>query len=210
MYPIRKTLLCLALAHACLVVPGAHPLIEAIRGYYGVEKIMQAREIRFTFNLRILGMGPSHTWIWRPQSDSVTFVDDGVSYSRKSMDAKFTSIDKKFVNDQYWFAFPIHMAYDKGIEIAVDSGLEISPIKEEKLHRIVVSYRRPQGYTPNDAYVLWATPGGEIKEWEYHRGGNMKTGFNWTWENQQVFSGLRFALEHKGWVHVFFTDVSVR
>lgn len=187
----------------------AHPVVDAILAKYGADSLKQAKEIRFTFHAKMIGMGPTHTWIWRPQSDSVTRVDKGISYSRKAMNEAQKSLDATFINDQYWLLFPLHLGMDKGTRITVDSALTPSPIKQESLRRVMVEYTQPAGYTPGDAFELYVDPDGLVKEWVYHKGGK-KRGLKWTWEKNESFSGILFSQEHHGLAHIYFTDISVR
>jgi hypothetical protein len=215
--PIAKSGLAMLALSISLYQPGmaqppaqtkTDPFVEAILQKYGIEAFKKAKEIHFTFHAKTLGVGPSHAWIWYPQSDSVACVDDGISYSRKSMNEKQKSIDAKFINDMYWLSFPLHLAMDKGIQVVVDTGLTASPKKKEKLRRVSVTYMQKEGYTPNDSYELFVAPDGLIKEWIYHRHGG-KRGAAWTWENQNAYSGVLFAQDHHGIVHISFSDISV-
>jgi hypothetical protein len=184
-------------------------LVDTVLAKYGFEAFKRAEEIRFTFRGSILGMGPSHTWIWKPKSDSVVSVDKGIAWSRKSMGDKEKKLDKSFVNDMYWFTFPLHLGMDKGIRIDVDSQAAASPINKEILRRIAVTYMQPAGYTPNDSYELFVAPDGLIKEWIYHKGGK-KRGFKWTWEDHASFGGILFSREHKGIAHIVISGIEVR
>ncbi len=199
------------LAAFLLIIPSAqaHPVVDTILAKYGAEAFKQAKEIRFTFHAKMIGIGPTRTWIWKPQSDSVTRVDKGISYSRKSMNAAQKALDANFVNDQYWLIFPLHLGMDKGMQITVDSALTPSPIRKTPLRRVEVAYTQPAGYTPNDSYELYVDPEGLIKEWVYHKGGK-KLGLKWTWEKYETFSGILFAEEHHGLAHIYFTDIEVR
>ena len=205
-----KTGLCLVtLLHLSPVHARQHPAVEAVLEKYGWQSFQEAEEIRFVFHQKLLGLGPSHAWIWHPRSDSVTSVDKGITYSRKSMDRDQRSLDKKFVNDMYWLTFPFHLAMDKGVRIDVDSALSLSPIKKDTLLRLVVTYVQPQGYTPGDRYELFTAPDGLIKEWVYHRHGG-KRGWSWTWEDHAAFSGVLFSRDHREVAHLYFTDIAVR
>ena len=184
-------------------------LVDTVLARYGIEAFKRAEEIRFTFRGTLLGMGPSHTWIWKPKSDSVVSVDKGVAWSRKSMGEKERTLDKSFVNDMYWLTFPLHLGIDKGMRLEIDSLAAASPVKGEMLRRIVVAYTQPAGYTPGDMYELFAAPDGLIKEWIYHRGGK-KRGFKWTWEEHGTVGGILFSRKHEGIVDIAFSGIEVR
>jgi hypothetical protein len=197
---------------AVLALPGAGhsaTLIDTVLARYGFDAFKRAEEIRFTFRASVLGMGPSHSWIWKPKSDSVFSVDEGIAWSRKSMGDKEKKLDKSFVNDMYWLTFPLHLGMDKGTRIEVDSLAAASPVNKEMLRRIAVAYTQPAGYTPGDAYELFAAPDGLIKEWIYHRGGK-KRGFKWTWEDHESAGGILFSRKHKGIVDISFSGIEVR
>ena len=201
----------ISLAAILLAAPEAREtgLVDTVLQKYGFKAFDKVESIRFTFHGKALGfIGPSHTWIWKPKSDSVTFVDKGISYSRKNVGEEHRGIDKSFVNDQYWLMFPFHMAWDKGMVITVDTGLSESPRHKESLRKIRVTYMEPGGYSPNDSYDLFVAPDGLIKEWTYHKRGG-KWGMSWTWEDHAEYSGLRFARDHRGLFRIRFSDIVV-
>lgn len=187
----------------------AATLVDTVLARYGFEAFQRAEEIRFTFRGTLLGMGPSHTWIWKPKSDSVISVDEGIAWSRKSMGEKEKKLDKSFINDMYWLTFPLHLGMDKGIRIDVDSQAAPSPVNKEMLRRITVTYMQPQGYTPGDVYELFVAPDGLVKEWNYRKGGR-KRGFKWTWEDHAPHGGILFSREHKGFAHIVLSGIEVR
>ncbi|MEO6094532.1 MAG: hypothetical protein ABIW76_02260 [Fibrobacteria bacterium] len=186
-------------------------LVDTVLARYGYDAFKKAEEIRFTFRGTLAGIGPSHTWIWKMQRDSVYSIEDGVSigYSRKAMGDKEMKLDKSFVNDMYWLTFPLHLAMDKGIQVVVDSQASVSPVKKEPLRRIKVTYMQAQGYTPNDSYELFAAPDGLIKEWKYYKGGG-KLGASFTWEKYAEIGGILFSQEHKGLAHITFSGIEVK
>lgn len=184
-------------------------LVDTVLARYGFEAFKRAEEIRFTFSASVLGMGPSHTWIWKPKSDSVFSVDEGIAWSRKSPGEKGKKPEKSFVNDMYWLTFPLHLGLDKGIRIDIDSQAAASPVNKEMLRRITVAYTQPAGYTPGDAYELFVAPDGLIKEWVYRKGGK-KRGIKWTWEDHASFGGILFSRKHEGIVDIVLSGIEVR
>lgn len=187
----------------------AEPLVDSILARYGWESFPKAKEIAFTFHGGKFGLGISHAWIYKPQSDSVVCVDKGIAYSRRAIPASARGIDKSFVNDWYWLSFPFHLALDKDIKIEADSVPTESPIGKRSLRRVKVAYPRGAGYTPGDMYELWVAPDGTIEEWKYHRHGG-RGGMKWTWEKPETRGGLTFTTEHKGAFNIRFTGISVR
>lgn len=186
---------------------GNHPLVESILARYGLAAFSQVREVGFTFHAGKFGMGISHTWIYRPKADSVTRVDGGKSFSLKSP-GRHEGLAKDFVNDWYWLSFPLHLAWDKGIAITVDSAPAPSPIRGESLTRVRVAYPRQGGFTPGDVYDLWAAPDGTIREWKYHRKGG-KRGMKWKWDKHETYKGVTFATDHEGPFRIHFTGIHV-
>lgn len=183
-------------------------LVDTILTQYGYPAFKQAEIIRFTFTAKVAGLGPKHTWIWKPKSDSVTLVEDGFSYSRKKMEDKEKAVDKKFINDQYWLVFPFHLGMDKDSRIEIDSGLTVSPKNHEKLRRVTVTYLQGNGYSPGDRYELFVQPDGLIKEWTYHKSGG-KFGVSWTWENNVRFKDVLFSQVHQGIPTIQFSEIVV-
>ncbi len=184
-------------------------LVDTLAKKYGIDAFKKAQEIHFTFHAGKMGLGLSHSWIWKPQKDSVTFVDDGLSYSRQNMDEKTRKVDQKFINDMYWLTFPLHLTRDKGIQVSVDINPTLSPIKKARLRKISVQYAQAIGYTPNDAYELFVTPDGLVKEWTYYKRGG-KRGVSWTWENDTTAGGILFSQKHQGLVNIKFTGIEVK
>ncbi len=209
MVSTAKYLGIMAVTLGCLVPVRAETLVDTILARYGYPAFKQANEIRFTFAGKMLGMGPSRTWIWKPKNDSVTRVDKGFSYSRKDMSEKAKSLDKDFINDQYWLIFPLHLGMDKDTRIQIDSGFSASPKAKEKLRRVTVAYLKSDGYTPNDSYELFVTQDGLIKEWTYHKKSRGK-GVSWTWEDYVTRNGVLFSQERKGIAHISFRDIEVK
>lgn len=184
------------------------PIVDSILARYGLAAFPKVEEIRFTFKAGKWGIGPSHSWIYRPKADSVTRVDGGKSFRLKSPGAH-KGLAKDFVNDWYWLSFPLHLAWDKGIAITVDSLPSESPIRKERLARVQVDYPKEGGYTPGDRYVLWVAPDGTLREWKYHRKGGER-GMAWTWDKHVTVAGVTFATDHEGPFRIQFKDVSAR
>ncbi len=186
----------------------ANTLIDTVLSQYGFSSFQKAEKIQFTFSAKVAGLGPKHKWIWWPKKDSVTSVDEKFSYSRKAMGEKERAIDKKFINDQYWLIFPLHLGMDKDTQIEIDSSLSSSPKNKEMLRKIRVIYRTSGGYTPKDTYELFVQPDGIIREWTYFRNSG-KIGASFTWENNQRYGGILFSLKHQGLVNIDFSGIIV-
>ena len=87
---------------------------------YGAQYFDQIEQVQYTYNVR---KGEQHNrrfWIWEPKSDRVTFdamdYTDPVTYFRQDLHTNSSnllkSIDAWFINDNYWFLFPFHVAMD--------------------------------------------------------------------------------------------------
>jgi hypothetical protein len=205
--PLRSPVF-LAIALAGVSLARAETLVDTIRAKYGADSFGRVEEIRFTFSARVLGIGPSHTWIWKPKADSVTLVDEGYSYSRKDMDKKAQKLDGKFLNDQNWLFFPLGLGLDKGTRIDIDTGLSPSPKKKEPLRHLAVTYAGAGSASPGDRYDVYVEPDGLIREWTYHKRGG-RSGVSWTWEKYVHVGGMLFSQDHRGLAHIKLKDIEV-
>jgi hypothetical protein len=203
-----RSLVFLAIVLAGLSTARAETLVDTIRAKYGADAFRQVEEIRFTFAARVLGIGPSHTWIWKPKADSVTLVDEGYSYSRKNMNAKAQKLDEKFLNDQNWLFFPLGLGLDKNARIDIDTGFTRSPKNKQDLRHMVVTYGVAGGGSSGDRYDVYVEPDGLIREWTYRKRGS-GSGVSWTWEKYVHVGGMLFSLDHRGLAHIKLKDIEV-
>jgi hypothetical protein len=184
---------------------------ERIAARYGAADFDRVESIKYTFNVLHGGKAKAREWTWFPKPDSVVFrgPDEkgailSASYSRKnkwSMGApQIAGIDKSFVNDQYWLLFPLHLAWDKGIALAMKEPMTLE-----------VRYPKEGGYTPGDAYELMADSTGTISKWMFRKGGADTVTMQADWSRPVIVDGLPFSLERPGknGFKVWFTGVKV-
>jgi len=189
----------------------ARVFADRIAVRYGLAEFPKVRSIRFTFNVSHGGKDMSREWTWFPPEDSVLFqgkdpkgLQVQAAYSRKnkySMGSEsVAAIDKSFINDQYWLLFPLHLAWDQGMELKLDGD-----------GMLTVRYPGQGGYTPGDAYDLSADSAGTIRSWIYHRGGADTATMRAYWAKPTDVDGLPISLERPGQkgFKVWFTHVKV-
>ena len=150
------------------------PIAEQMAKTYGLEAFGQIEAIRYTFNAQFPGVNVSRSWVWRPQTDQVSYEGkdkDGkpvqVTYVRSQLnDAPANvkdDIDPAFVNDQYWLLFPFHVVWDSGAEVE-DTGMHKLPLGKGSADWVVVKYPSDAGYTPGDTWELFVGPDKRVKE----------------------------------------------
>jgi hypothetical protein len=189
----------------------ARAFANRIAERYGLAEFPKVTSIRFTFNVRHEGKDMAREWTWFPKADSVIFkgkdakgLEIQAAYSRKnkySMGAEnVAGIDKGFINDEYWLLFPLHLVWDKDIDLKLGEG-----------GKLTVRYPREGGYTPGDAYDLIAEPDGTIRSWMYHRGGADTVTMRADWAKPTDVDGFPISLDRPGskGFKVWFTHVKV-
>jgi hypothetical protein len=92
---------------------------------YGLDGWDQVEELRYTFNVRAGEREVRRSWIWRPKDRGVTFTDElagGEPFAYSLDDVgdnppdKLRAIDHRFINDQYWLLFALHVAWDRPVD----------------------------------------------------------------------------------------------
>jgi len=112
------------------------------------------------------------------------------------MDTTAIKADRAFINDKYWTLIPFQLIWDKGLTIS-DPISGISPVKQEELFKITITYSNEGGYTPGDAYDIYYDKDFIIREWSYRKENTPEPSLSNTFENYQGFNGIKIALEHK-------------
>lgn len=183
---------------------------------YGLSGFDRIEALRYTFNVQIGDRTISRSWVWEPKTHRIVYRagDAGAEYERNRDDLseELRSVDAKFINDQYWLFFPLHLAWDAGIRL-VDTGIQDLPIGPGEGRRLVVSYPDDVGYTPGDVYELFVGEDYRIKEWIYRKGGAPDPTRMTTWEAHKNLGPLTVSLNRRdkgGGFRVWFTDVSIR
>ena len=172
--------------------------------------------LRYTFNVKIGDRQIRRSWIWEPGPDRVVLKaeDGGADYNRREVAASETlrSVDARFINDNYWFLFPLHVYWDADAAVT-DAGKTDYPIGPGTGRRVVVSYPVKVGYTPADVYEIFLDDDFRIREWIYRKGGATAPTRITTWEDYRRLGPLTVSLDHRsadGSFRLWFTDVGVR
>lgn len=188
-------------------------ITEKIAYANGLKEFEEVKELSYTFNVkRNDSLVTSRSWKWKPQVDSVTFIqgEDSVSYNTLKEAEQYPDIDPKFINDQYWLLFPYHLVWDE-MEYEHIKEAE-APISGKKFQKMVVTYPSDVGYTPGDVYELYFDEDFVVQEWVYIPKGDSSKGSAFTWEDYRDLNGLRLATRHRnkdGSFELFFSDLSV-
>ncbi len=204
-----------------LSLPTADSLATLVAERYGVSEFPKVTSIHYVFHVLHDGKAMERDWTWFPHADSVIYrgPDGGgqsiqAAYSRRntySMAApNIVAIDKMYMNDQYWFLFPLHLRWDK------DLKLEVAPAGEGagkgEAYKLTAMYPTTGGYTPGDAYDIFVATDGTIKRWIFRRGNAPKPTVEAYWAAPEKKGDLNISLERPGTkpgFKVWFTGVEV-
>ena len=198
-------------------------MADDVRGdiarHYGIDGFDRIEMLRFTFNARVGAKQVRRSWQWTPASGEVTFEgqrpSDAATFRHPlpagTTDTGLRGLDAKFVNDRYWLLFPLHLVWDHGAAVE-DQGRDRRPIGGDEARRIEVRYPPAGGYTPGDVYELFIDTDGQIAEWVYRRGGDVRPTRMSTWEDHRRLGPLLVSLDHHGpdGFRVWFSDVAIR
>jgi hypothetical protein len=188
---------------------------------YGAQYFDQIEQVQYTYNVKKGGQHNRRFWIWEPKTDRVTFdgldYTDPVTYFRKDLQANSSnllkSIDAWFINDNYWFLFPFHVARDTRTKIE-DVGLRKLPMGEEEAFCVVVTYPvEGGGDTPGDVYELYLNEKVRLVQWVYRREGSKTPTRIATWDDHRNLGPLVVSMNHQGEegnFRVWFTQVGVK
>ena len=187
---------------------------------YGVQYFDQIEQVQYTFNVRKGNLHTRRFWIWEPKIDRVTFdgldYKDPITYYRKDLQTnpstKLKSIDAWFINDNYWFLFPFHVAMDTQT-LVEDVGRQKLPMGAGEAPCVVVTYPAEGGYTPGDVYELFLDDNFRLIQWIYRRGGSETPTRIATWEDHRSLGPMVFSLNHlgdDGNFRIWFTQVGVK
>jgi hypothetical protein len=199
---------------------------EQIAKTYGLDSFGQIEAIRYTWNAQFPGVNVSHSWVWEPKTNKVSYEGkdkDGkplkVTYLRSQLnnqpDTVKNEVDPSFVNDNYWLLFPLHAYWDRSATVT-DQGVKQLPQGNGSANLVSVKYPSEGGYTPGDTWDLYVGKENRVEQFVYHRGGTRKPSVvTATWEGYQKAGPLLISTEHHGTadgnpVRIFITDVSVK
>jgi len=189
-------------------------LPEKVASAYGFDRFDEIDEIHYTWNVRVDSVTVrSRSWVWKPSSGEVQYAgpDTTLHYFLSDKDSSLHDIDSRFVNDKYWLLFPFQLAWDTGYDYEISEG-DKAPISGAPATKLTIVYNKEDGYTPGDAYDLYLDDKHQIKEWVFRRG-NGPSGRAMTWENVEVYQGIKIARDHRddqGNLVLWFSDVEVR
>jgi hypothetical protein len=205
--------------------PTKGPTIEQIAKTYGLDSFQQVEAIRYTWNAQFPGVNLTHSWVWEPKTDQVSFEGkdkDGkpvkVTYLRSQLNsqpANIKDVDASFINDNYWLLFPLHAYWDKSATI-IDQGVKQLPVGSGSAQLVAVKYPADGGYTPGDTWDLYVGKDNRVEQFVYHRGGSKKPSLvTMTWEAYKKAGPLLISTDHNGTadgnpVRIFITDVAVK
>lgn len=208
------------LAAPVVAVATSGDVRQQVATVYGLDGWDQVEEIRYTFNLTAGEREARRAWIWRPKDKRVTYHDE------LSEDEPFTyhlddvvenpseeleKVDRRFINDQYWLLFALHLGWDKDATVT-SAGEQPLPMGEGKATKLTIQYPKKGGYTPGDAYDIFVGPDGRVVQWVFRQGGQAEPSMTTTWEKQQRFGPLLIPTEFNpgdGDFRIWFTGVSV-
>lgn len=189
-------------------------IAEKIANAHGFENWKNVSEVKFTFKVdRDTIKGSGRSWTWLPKKNSVLMQagEQIVKFNRTKLDSVPPNADRNFINDKYWLFVPFQLVWDSSATISEPQTMK-SPINNEQLNMITITYSDQGGYTPGDAYDIFYDENYLIKEWNYRRGNSTEPTLSTTFENYKNYNGIKIATDHKqkgGSWNLNFTDVSV-
>jgi hypothetical protein len=202
------------------------PIVEQIAKTYGLDSFGQIEAIRYTFNAQRPGLDVSHSWVWQPKTDQVSYEGkdkDGnpvkVTYVETQLSGESAlvrdEIEPAFVNDNYWLFLPLHVYWDSSATVE-DMGMQKLPLGNDSAKRVAVKYPSEGGYSPGDTWELYVGSDNRVEELVYHRGGPKKPSLVIaSWEGYKKAGPLLISTDHRGTadgkpLRVFFSNVSVK
>ncbi|RKS43412.1 hypothetical protein BC962_2968 [Gillisia mitskevichiae] len=189
------------------------PITAQIANANGMEKFNELDELNFTFNVKVNDtLRSNRAWKWFPKTKKVELTEKGetISYTQgDSLTENALAADQKFINDSYWLLFPYQLMWSDFESTYNEKG--ISPISNEEMKMLTVSYKGKGGYSPDDSYHIFFGEDNMIKEWTYvsSTGRELTT----TWEDYETFKGIPIAKMHKSAdssFQLYFTDIKFK
>jgi len=211
---------------AVLVMPvasgaDADKLRTLVGQAYGLDGWDSVEELRYTFNVKAGEREVRRSWVWRVKDRTVTFRDEvaGTEPFTYSLDEvgeappeELKAVDHRFINDQYWLLFALHVAWDTDAAVIVGEEEKL-PIGEGTGIKVTVQYPDEGGYTPGDAYDIYIDGEMRITQWVFRQGGQEEPSTTTTWDEQQQFGPLviptRFRPGDGSW-ELWFSGVEVK
>jgi len=173
-------------------------IAEKIANAHGYENWSKVKTFAFTFGGSINDPNSGRAWVWNPKTNDIKLTRNGevTEYNRSSMDSTALKADRGFINDKFWALIPFQLVWDSGTTIS-ESEKATSPVNQEELNKITLTYSNEGGYTPGDAYDIYFDDTYTIREWSFRRGNAPEPTLSNTFEDYQDFNGIKIALSHK-------------
>lgn len=171
---------------------------EKIANAHGYENWDNVKTFAFTFGGTLEDPNSGRSWLWNPKTNDIKMTRNGetIEYNRSNMDSVALKADRGFINDKFWALIPFQLVWDEGLTVS-ESEKATSPVKQEELNKITITYSNEGGYTPGDAYDIYFGDDFIIKEWSYRRGNATEPSLSNTFENYNNHNGIKVAQEHK-------------
>jgi len=196
---------------------------DKIAKAYGIDHFDEITEMHFTFNFEANNQTSERSWTWNRQTSEIIYEgpiqgDSVVTYSYyrnklDSTDKKMIAVDRKFINDKYWFLFPFNLVEDTNTEIDVQ-GEKLAPIIREDRQKLTIQYGDKGGYTPGDAYdVYYDDEDYLIDVWVYRKNGKVENPMPTTWEDHKKLGSIIVGTDHYGQnenFRIYFDDLKVK
>jgi len=208
------------LSVATAVSAGPDDIRTRIARAYGLDGWNQVQELRYTFNVKVGEREVKRSWIWQTKERRVTFRDElaggePITYFQGDVggDAsdELKTVDHRFINDQYWLLFALHVAWDEAASVTTETDQPL-PIGEGVATKVTVQYPETGGYTPGDAYDIYVGPDDRILQWVFREGGQTEPSLATTWEDHRRFGPLLIPTKFTsgdGTFRLWFTGVAV-
>jgi len=171
---------------------------EKIANAHGYETWNKVKTFEFTFGGTLEDSTSGRAWVWNPKTNDIKVTNRGetIEYNRNSMDSLAIKADRGFINDKFWALIPFQLVWDEGTTIS-ESTKEKSPVNQQDLNKITITYSNEGGYTPGDAYDIYFDDDYIIREWSFRRGNAPEPSLSNTFENYSDHNGIKVAQEHK-------------
>lgn len=171
---------------------------EKIANAHGYQNWEKVKTFEFTFGGKIEDSSSGRSWVWNPNSNDIKMTSNGetIKYNRNNIDSIAINTDKAFINDKFWALIPFQLVWDEGVTIS-ESTKDKSPIHQQDLNKIIITYSSKGGYTPGDAYDIYFDKNYIIREWSYRKGNAKEPSLSNTFENYSDYNGIKIAQEHK-------------
>ena len=171
---------------------------EKIANAHGFQNWENVITFEFTFGGKIVDSSSGRAWVWSPKTNNVKLVRNGntTKFNRNDMDSISLRADRAFINDKFWALIPFQLIWDEGTTISNPEKSK-SPVKQQDLNKIIITYSNEGGYTPGDAYDIYYDNEYIIREWSYRKGNTIEPSLSNTFENYKDFNGLKIAQHHK-------------